>query len=101
MHPRVGVKAIIIQDGQLLTVKKHDDRGPLYNFPGGGHETGETLVQAVRREVREETGQEVHVGRLLFVREYIGKNHEHAETDADVHVVDHLFLFFAEPAAQG
>lgn len=92
MHPRVGVKAIIIHDGRLVAVKKHDERGPLYSFPGGGQEAGETLVQAVRREVREETGRDVHVGQLLFVREYIGKNHEHAETDTAVHVVDHLFL---------
>jgi len=92
VHPRVGVKAIVIHNGRLVTVKKHDDRGPPYGFPGGGQEAGETLVQAVRREFIEETGQDIHVGRLLFVREYIGKNHEHAATDVAVHVVDHLFL---------
>lgn len=58
VHPRVGVKAIIIHNGWLVAVKKHDEHGPLYSFPGGGQEAGETLVQAVRREVREETGQD-------------------------------------------
>jgi len=92
MHPRVGVKAIVIHDGRLVVVKKDDPGGPIYSFPGGGQEAGETLVEAVRREFREEVGHDIAVGPLLFLREYIGKNHEYAETDATVHVVDHLFL---------
>ncbi|MBJ8030458.1 DNA mismatch repair protein MutT [Bacillus pseudomycoides] len=39
----------------------------------------------------EETGLKVQAGELLFVSEYIGKNHEHAEWDRNVHVVVHLF----------
>ncbi len=31
------------------------------------------------------------MGELLFVREYIGRNHEHASDDARVHVTDHIF----------
>jgi len=87
----VGVKALVLRDGQLLCVRKRDDSGDICSFPGGGQEPGETLVEAVRREVREEVGREVEVGELLFVREYIGRNHEFAATDAGVHVVDHVF----------
>ena len=81
----------MLGDGQLLCVRKRDDSGDICSFPGGGQEPGETLVEAVRREVREEVGREVEVGELLFVREYIGRNHEFAATDAGVHVVDHVF----------
>ena len=87
----MGVKALVLRDGQLLCVRKRDDSGDICSFPGGGQEPGETLVEAVRREVREEVGREVEVGELLFVREYIGRNHEFAATDAGVHVVDHVF----------
>jgi ADP-ribose pyrophosphatase YjhB (NUDIX family) len=36
MHLRVSVKAIIIQHEKLLVVKKHDEKGVFYSFPGGG-----------------------------------------------------------------
>ncbi len=92
MRPTVGVKAIVIHDGRLIVVKKQDDIGAMYSFPGGSQHAGETLAQAVRREFLEEAGQDIEVGDLVFVREYIGKHHEHARTDAQIHVVDHLFL---------
>lgn len=61
-------------------------------LPGGGQKPGETLKEAVVRECLEETGLKVQAGELLFVSdEYIGKNHEHAEWDRNVHVVVHLF----------
>ena len=96
MHLRVGVKAIIIQNEKLLVVKKRDGKGVFYSFPGGGQEAGETLTQAVQREVLEETGLGVQVGPLLFVCEYIGKHHENAETEGHLHVVDHLFHCLVE-----
>jgi 8-oxo-dGTP diphosphatase len=43
-----------------------------YNFPGGGVELGETLEEAVRREIREETCLEVVVERLLLAVESVG-----------------------------
>ncbi len=90
-RPRVGVKALVLRGGLLLCVRKRDAAGDICTFPGGGQEPGETLADAVRREVREEVGRDVRVGELLFVREYIGKNHEFASMDARVHVVDHVF----------
>ncbi|MDQ3702058.1 MAG: NUDIX domain-containing protein [Chloroflexota bacterium] len=100
-RPRVGVKALVIRGGLLLCVRKRDDSGDLCTFPGGGQEPGETLVEAVRREFREEVGLEVEVEELLFVREYIGSNHEFAAADAHVHVVDHIFRCTLLPGQTG
>jgi 8-oxo-dGTP diphosphatase len=83
-----------------LVVKKRDAKGSVYSFPTGGQETGETLVQAVQREVLEEVGCEIVVGPLLWVREYIGKHHENADLEGDVHVVCHLFHCTMNPVSQ-
>jgi len=91
MQITVSVSALIVHDGRLILIKKEYDTGVSYILPCGRQEGGETLEEAVRREVWEETGQKIQVGELLWVREYIGKHHEHAETDAEVHIVYHLF----------
>jgi len=92
MNIRISAKAIIIDGDKLLLTKNQDDQGHFYLFPGGGQEHGETLEQAVKRECIEEIGQQVEVGALLFIREYIGKNHEHAAFDYDFHQVEHYFI---------
>lgn len=92
MNIRISAKAIIIDNDKLLLTKNQDDEGYFYLFPGGGQEHGETLEQAVRRECLEEVGEQVEVGSLVFIREYIGKNHEHASFDYDFHQVEHYFI---------
>lgn len=88
---RNSAKAVIVQDGRLLVIRLEDQYGDAYVFPGGGQEKGEELKDAVARECLEEIGQAVDVGELLHIREYIGKNHEFAEWDADVHQVEFYF----------
>ena len=63
--PCVGA---IITDraGRLLLIKRgHDPEAGRWSVPGGRIEPGETDQEAVIREVREETGLEVEVGRLV------------------------------------
>jgi len=91
MNIRNSAKAIIFQEDKILLTKNEDDEGYFYLFPGGGQEFAETLQDAVVRECLEEVGQQVEVGELLFLREYIGKNHEYAENDANVHQIEFYF----------
>ncbi|WP_340390564.1 NUDIX domain-containing protein [Paenibacillus sp. FSL E2-0151] len=88
---RNSAKAVIVQDGRLLVIRLEDQYGTAYVFPGGGQEKGEELKDAVARECLEEIGQAVNVGELLHIREYIGKNHEFAEWDGDIHQVEFYF----------
>jgi len=90
-HIRTAARALIILDDQVLTIKMRDRSGIFYILPGGGQRHGETLSQGLRRECLEEIGTEVVVGELLYVREYIGKNHEFRKTHHAFHQVENVF----------
>jgi 8-oxo-dGTP diphosphatase len=69
---RIRASALIVAGGSVLLVEyknEHDD-GVHYNLPGGGLEPGETLVEALKREAKEEAGVDVEVGSVAFVYEY-------------------------------
>ncbi|HTK06449.1 MAG TPA: NUDIX domain-containing protein [Ktedonobacteraceae bacterium] len=62
---RVGVYAVIFAGTKVLLALRRDIAW--WNLPGGGMEPGETVEEAMRREVREETGLEVEVESLVGV----------------------------------
>lgn len=62
---RVGVSAVIFEGSRVLLALRRDI--DWWNLPGGGMEAGETVEQALLREVREETGLEVEIERLVGV----------------------------------
>ncbi len=67
-HPWVAVDGLILREGKLVAVLRRNEpfRG-MPALPGGFVELGETTEQAVVREVREETGLETAVARLVGV----------------------------------
>jgi argininosuccinate lyase len=63
--PTVGVGAAIFDEHDRILCVKQDYGGKRWALPGGAMEAGESPIQAVEREVREETGCVVRVGHLI------------------------------------
>jgi ADP-ribose pyrophosphatase YjhB (NUDIX family) len=56
-HPRVGVGVVVWRGDKVLLVRRaRPPQAGEWSLPGGGQELGETLAEAARREVAEETG---------------------------------------------
>ncbi len=74
-QPVVGVGAVIIDNGKILLVKRAQPPGEnLWSIPGGVVKLGEKLKEALKREVKEETGLEIEVKDLVDVFEVIEKD---------------------------
>jgi 8-oxo-dGTP diphosphatase len=74
-RPYLAVSAAIFRDGRVLIVRRcRPPAHGLYTLPGGGVELGETLKDAVIREVREETGLTIAPLALVGFREAIGRD---------------------------
>lgn len=88
-----SVKAIIIQDKKILMLRNKSifDIGEWYSLPGGRQKPEESFADAIVREVAEETALSVEMGELLFVREYIHRNHEFAEQGKPSHKIEFMF----------
>ena len=66
--PIVGVGAVIINSGQVLLIKRgKPPREGSWSLPGGAQKLGETIYNAARREIREETGLETEILGLIDV----------------------------------
>jgi mutator protein MutT len=94
-RPIVGVGGVVVHDGAVLLVQRAAE--PLkgqWSLPGGAVELGETLVEAVQRELREETGLEVKVLDIVEVFERISRD---AERSIRYHYV--LIDYLCEPVS--
>jgi 8-oxo-dGTP diphosphatase len=73
-RPYLAVSAAIVRDGHVLVVQRA--RAPakdLFTLPGGVVECGETLIEAVTREVHEETGLAIEPVALAGHREHMAR----------------------------
>jgi len=74
-RPYLAVSAAIFRDGRVLIVRRaRQPAHGLYTLPGGGVELGETLEEAVIREVREETALDVAPVALAGYRQAIARD---------------------------
>lgn len=71
-RPFLAVSAVVIRDGKVLIIRRAAGvASGIYTLPGGVVEAGETLTDAVVREVREETALEIEPITLAGFRETI------------------------------
>lgn len=84
--------AVVRRGDAILVTRRHDraERGGRWEFPGGKVEAGESEPEALEREIREELGCGVHVGRLLL-------RHAHRYPDLEVELA---FYDCALPAGE-
>lgn len=89
MAPEVCVGAVAVDDGRLLLVRRGRPPGAgLWSLPGGRVEQGETLAEAVVREILEETGLEGVCGAMAGWVERIADDHHYVILDFYVDVLD-------------
>ncbi|MFG3524892.1 NUDIX hydrolase [Nocardia nova] len=90
---KVAVSAVVRDsDGRILMIHRTDN--DKYSIPGGGLEIGESVADAVVREVKEETGIDVEVTKLVGV--FSNPRHVIAYDDGEVRQ-EFSICFLADP----
>ena len=76
-HPIVGVSAVIFVDKSVLLVRRKQEpaRGQ-WSLPGGAVELGESILEALARELQEELSVKIAVGGLVGVFDKIFHDHK-------------------------
>jgi 8-oxo-dGTP diphosphatase len=100
-RPEVCVGAVIVDDDRLLLIRR--GRGPAagsWSLPGGRVEFGETMTEALVREVAEETGLEVVAGDYIAHVEIIGDDTHYVVHDFHAIAFDAQVLVAGDDAAE-
>ena len=85
-RPIVGVGTVVMDSDMVLMIKRgKPPRQGSWSLPGGAQELGETIREAARREVREETGLQIEIFGLVDVVDSV-------RSDADDKIEYHYTL---------
>ncbi len=95
LMPTIRVGGFLAFGERLLMVEQQRGDERYWLPPGGGVRFGETLSEALRREIQEELDLRVAVGRLLAIVESISPDPAYAK-----HVVHLVFELSAAPEAE-
>lgn len=72
--PGIGVAVVIFKDGKILLGEDLGKGTPVFGVPGGHWESGETLAEAAKREVLEESGVNIKNLKLISVYDFYRKD---------------------------
>ena len=72
-----SVKALIKNQDRFLFLKEQLHKGEIWDLPGGKIEYGESPLEALKREVKEELGIDIKIGRPVGTWWFISKNNRH------------------------
>lgn len=88
-HKLIGVAVIWNNQGQILIDRRRPEGllGGLWEFPGGKIEPGETVEECIKREIQEELGITIEVGKHLITIDHV---YTHLHVTLNVHHCRHL-----------
>ena len=101
LHRTIVVGLVWNRQGDLLFCRMSPDRGVFpgqWGFPGGGIEPGERMEPALRRELREELGDELRLNDEFVEYRWLGQG-EVDQLDLNQETVDTLARLGSWPAA--
>lgn len=76
-RPVVGVGAVVIKENKILLIKRgKPPRKGDWSLPGGAIELGETTVEAVKREIKEETGLSITLDNVIDIVDFVEHSSE-------------------------
>ena len=88
-RPEVCVGAVVVDDERLLLIRRgHGPAAGEWSVPGGRVEAGETVQEAVVRELAEETALEGVCGELIGWVERLGADHHFVILDFEVSLLE-------------
>lgn len=91
--PRRAAYAVVVRDGKILLTSK--PRGDCWEFPGGGIDRGEEVRCCLLRELFEESGYDIELGRGdVEVRQKVNFFADYIRPAGEFWVYDQLFMLY-------
>jgi phosphatase NudJ len=88
IYHNIRTRTIVLRQRHILLIPADSPAAgdsTVWRLPGGGLEPHESLAECARREVLEETGIPVRVGRIAFLREWVVPRHAPASEGGQGH----------------